>query len=213
MDWVTALRAPAIAALARDDGPLQMSLFDTQNFAEITHPDYPGERLICCRNPFLEADRARKRQALLAATEKDLEKIRASAEAGRLKGADKIGERVGKITGKHKAGKHFLREITDTSFTYRRDEENIAAEAAFDGIYVIRTSVDQSILDSAKVVTACKNLKYAGRDFRITMADDPGLRPIYHYLRSRRSPGHQSADRRGCGSWLWWAPSRGQSGR
>jgi hypothetical protein len=185
MDWVTALRAPAIAALARDDGPLQMSLFDTQNFAEITHPDYPGERLICCRNPFLEADRARKRQALLAATEKDLEKIRASAEAGRLKGADKIGERVGKITGKHKAGKHFLREITDTSFTYRRDEENIAAEAAFDGIYVIRTSVDQSILDSAEVVTACKNLKYAGRDFRITMADDPGLRPIYHYLDER----------------------------
>src|ERR1035437_7930693 len=160
----------------RDDGPLQMSLFDTQNFAEITHPDYPGERLLCCRNPFLAAARARKLQALLAATEKDLEKIRASAEAGRLKGADKIGERVGKITGKHKAGKHFLREITDTSFTYRRDEENIAAEAAFDGIYVIRTSVDQSILDSAEVVTACKNLKYAGRDFRITMADDPGLR-------------------------------------
>ena len=133
MDWVTALRAPAIAALARDDGPLQMSLFDTQNFAEITHPDYPGERLICCRNPFLEADRARKRQALLAATEKDLEKIRASVSAGRLKGADKIGEPAGKITGRHKAGKHFRREITDTSFTFR-DEENIAAEAAFDGV-------------------------------------------------------------------------------
>ena len=133
MDWVTALRAPAVAALARDDEPLQMSLSGTQNFAEITHPDYPGERLICGRNPFPEADRARKRQALLAATEKDLEKIRASVSAGRLKGADKIGEPAGKITGRHKAGKHFRREITDTSFTFR-DEENIAAEAAFDGV-------------------------------------------------------------------------------
>jgi hypothetical protein len=181
LDWVTALRAPAIAALARDDGPLQMSLSGTQNFAEITHPDYPGERLICCRNPFLESDRARKREVLLAATETDLEKIRASAEAGRLKGADKIGERVGKIIGKHKAGKHFLREITGTSFAFRRDEQKIAAEAAFDGIYVIRTSVNQSILDSAEAVTAYKNLKYVERDFRITKADDPGLRPIYHY--------------------------------
>ena len=185
MDWVTALRAPAIAALARDDGPLQMSLFDTQNFAEISHPDYPGERLICCRNPFLEADRARKRQALLAATEKDLEKIRASVSAGRLKGADKIGERVGKVIGKHKVGKHFLREISGTSFAYRRDEEKIAAEAASDGIYVIRTSVNEEILDSVGVITSYKNLKYAGRDFRITKADDLDLRPIYHYLDER----------------------------
>src|ERR1039457_2387003 len=185
MDWVTALRAPAIAALARDDGPLQMSLFDTQNFAEISHPDYPGERLICCRNPFLAADRARKRQALLAATEKDLEKIRASVSAGRLKGADKIGERVGKVIGKHKVGKHFLREISGTSFAYRRDEEKIPAEAASDGIYVIRTSVNEEILDSVGVITSCKNLKYAGRDFRITKADDLDLRPIYHYLDER----------------------------
>ncbi len=185
MDWVTALRAPAIAALARDDGPLQMSLFDTQNFAEISHPDYPGERLICCRNPFLAADRARKRQALLAATEKDLEKIRASVSAGRLKGADKIGERVGKVIGKHKAGKHFLREISGTSFAYRRDEEKIAAEAASDGIYVIRTSVNEEILDSVGVITSYKNLKYVERDFRITKADDLDLRPIYHYLDER----------------------------
>src|ERR1039458_3107125 len=169
----------------RDDGPLQMSLFDTQNFAEISHPDYPGERLICCRNPFLAADRARKRQALLAATEKDLEKNRASVSARRLKGADKIGERVGKVIGRHKVGKHFRREITDTSFAYRRDEEKIAAEAASDGIYVIRTSVNEEILDSVGVITSCKNLKYAGRDFRITKADDLDLRPIYHYLDER----------------------------
>ena len=134
MEWITALRAPAIAALARDDGPLQMTLSDRQSFAEITHPDYPGERLICCRNPFLAADRARKREDLLAATEKDLEKIRASAAAGRLGGAGAIGERAGKVINKHKAGKHFIREITGASFTYRRDEEKIAAEAAFDGI-------------------------------------------------------------------------------
>jgi len=185
MDWITALRAPAITALARDDGPLQMSLFDTQNFAGITHPDYPGERLICCRNPFLAAERARKREDLLAATEKDLEKIRASADAGRLNGAGAIGERVGKVIGKHKVGKHFIREITDISFAFRRDEENIATEAAFDGIYVIRTSVNEEILDPAGVITAYKNLKYVERDFRITKADDLDLRPIYHYLEER----------------------------
>jgi hypothetical protein len=185
MEWITALKAPAIAKLARDGGPLQMSLFDAQNFAEITHPDYPGERLICCRNPFLAADRPRKREALLAATEKDLEKIKTSVDAGRLADAAKIGERVGKVIGKHKVGKHFLREITATSFTYRRDEEKIAAEAAFDGIYVIRTSADARTLDPAGVVTAYKNLKYAERDFRITKADDLDLRPIYHYLGDR----------------------------
>jgi hypothetical protein len=185
MEWITALRAPATAALARDDGPLQMSLFDTQSFAEITHPDYPGERLICCRNPFLAAGRARKREDLLAATEKDLEKIRASVDAGRLGGAGAIGERAGKVINKHKAGKHFIREITGASFAFRRDEQKIAAEAAFDGIYVIRTSVNEEILDPAGVITAYKNLKYARRDFRITKAGDLDLRPIYHYLEER----------------------------
>jgi Transposase DDE domain len=185
MEWITALRAPAIAALARDDGPLQMTLFDQQSFAEITHPDYPGERLICCKNPFLAADRARKREDLLAATEKDLEKIRASAAAGRLGGAGAIGERAGKVINKHKVGKHFIREITGTSFAFRRDEQKIAAEAAFDGIYVIRTSVNEEILDPAGVITAYKNLKYVERDFRITKADDLDLRPIYHYLEER----------------------------
>jgi hypothetical protein len=185
MDWITALKAPAIAVLAREDGPLQMSLFDERNLAEITHPDYPGERLICCRNPFLAAERTRKRQALLAATETDLDKIKASVDAGRLKGADAIGERAGKVIGKHKVGKHFLRQITGTTFTYRRDEAKIAAEAALDGMYVIRTSVDAGTLDPAGVVTAYKNLKYVERDFRITKADDLDLRPIYHYLDER----------------------------
>ncbi|MGQ0719599.1 MAG: IS1634 family transposase [Pseudonocardiales bacterium] len=185
MDWITALKAPAIAALASDDGPLQLSLFDTHNLAEITHPNYPGERLICCRNPVLAEERARTRQALLAATEQDLAKIAMSVQAGRLTGADKIGERIGKVIGKHKVGKHFLREVTDTTFTYRRNEDKISAEAALDGIYVIRTSVTDATLNPAQVVTAYKNLKYVERDFHIIKADDLDLRPIHHYLDKR----------------------------
>jgi Transposase DDE domain len=185
MDWITSLRAPAVAALARDDGPLQMSLFDAQDLAEIEHPDYPGERLICCHNPVLAAERARKREALLAATENDLEKITAAAAAGRCKGAGAIGERAGKVIGKHKVAKHFITQITSTSFAYRRDTGQIAAEAALDGIYVIRTSVKQDLLSPAGLITAYKNLKYVERDFRITKADDLDLRPIYHYLEQR----------------------------
>jgi hypothetical protein len=185
LDWITALKAPAIAALARDDGPLQPSLFGTCNFAQITHPDYPGERLICWANPVLADERARKRQELLAATEKDLAKIAASVHAGRLTGAEEIGERIGKVIGKHKVAKHFLREVTDSTFTYRRDEDKISAEAALDGIYVIRTSVADATLNSTEVVTAYKNLKYVERDFHIIKADDLDLRPIHHYLGKR----------------------------
>jgi len=126
--WITALRAPAIAKLARDDGPLQMSLFDTQDLAEISHPDYPGERLIACRNPALAAERARKRQDLLAATEKQLDAINKRVAAGTLTGADDIGEAYGKAIAKYKMGKHFRREITDTAFSYQRDQARIAAE-------------------------------------------------------------------------------------
>ncbi len=185
MDWITALKAPAIAKLAHDAGPLQMSLFDTHNFAEITHPDYPGERLICCHNPVLAANRARTREDLLTATENDLAKIKASVAAGLLKDPDKIGIRIGKVIGKHKVGKHFITEVTGASFTWRRDQEKIAAEAAFDGIYVIRTSVDAGTLDAADVVSAYKDLKHVERDFRITKADDLDLRPIHHYLADR----------------------------
>jgi hypothetical protein len=185
MDWITALKAPAIAKLAADGGPLQMSLFDTQNFAEISHPDYPGERLVCCHNPVLAADRARTREELLANTERDLGKIKASVAAGRLKDPDKIGIRVGKVINKRKVAKHFTTDIAEGRFSYRRDEEKIAAEAAFDGIYVIRTSVSRGTLDAAGAVAAYKDLKHVERDFRITKADDLDLRPIHHYLADR----------------------------
>jgi hypothetical protein len=185
MDWVTALKAPAIAKLAADGGPLQMSLFDTQHFAEITHPGYPGERLICCHNPVLEADRARTRAELLADTEAELTKIKASVEAGRLKDPDKIGIRVGKVIGKRKVAKHFLVDIGPGQLAWHRDEQKIAAEAALDGIYVIRTSVSQDTLDAARAVAAYKDLKHVERDFRITKADDLDLRPIHHYLADR----------------------------
>jgi hypothetical protein len=185
MGWITALKAPAIARLAADGGPLQMSLFDTHNFAEITHPDYPGERLICCHNPALAADRARTRAELLAATEAGLDTIRKSVTAGRLKDPDKIGIRVGKVINKRKVGKHFILGIGPGRLAWRRDEEKIATEAALDGIYVIRTSVPRGILDAAGAVTAYKDLKYVERDFRITKADDLDLRPIHHYLADR----------------------------
>jgi len=183
--WVTALKAPDIAALAADDGPLQLSLFDEQNFAEITHPDYPGERLACCRNPALAESRRLKREALLAATDADLEKIKASAQAGRLKDKDKIGVRVGRIIGKHKVGKHFAWEITDGGFTFRRDEEKIAAEAALDGIYVIRATMTAETADTPGVVKIYKNLKHVERDFKTIKIDDLDIRPIRHYLPGR----------------------------
>src|SRR5271166_1511135 len=184
-DWITALRAPAIAKLARDDGPLQMSLFDTQDLAEITHPDYPEERLIACRNPALAAERARKRQDLLAATEKELARIAERVAKGTLSGADKIGIAVGKVSGKFKVGKHFHLTITDTGFTYRRDQAAIDAQAALDGIYVLRTSVDAEMLDPAAVVAGYKNLANIERDFRIIKSDDLDLRPIHHRLEDR----------------------------
>jgi hypothetical protein len=183
--WITALRNPAIAALAADDGPLQMSLFDQHDLAEITHPDYPGERLIACRNPLLTAQRARKRHKLLTATEKLLEPIAKRVEKGRLTGADKIGEAVGKAIGKYKMSKHFHRTITDTSFTYHRNQDNIDAEAAIDGIYVIRTSVPAADLDAASVVQGYKDLANIERDFRSIKTDDLQVRPIRHRLDDR----------------------------
>jgi hypothetical protein len=185
MGWITALRAPAIAKLARDDGPLQMSLFDQQDLAEITHPDYPAERLIACRNPTLAAERARKRDDLLAATEKLLREIVARVEAGRLAGADDIGVAVGKVINTYKVGKHFDYTITDTSLAIERKHAQIVAEAALDGIYVLRTSIDANTLDASGVVFAYKNLSHVERDFRIIKIDDLDLRPIYHHLEDR----------------------------
>jgi Transposase DDE domain len=183
--WITALRAPAIAKLARDDGPLQMTLFDTQDLAEITHPDYPDERLIACRNPALAAERARKRHDLLQATHNELARIAERVERGTLSGAAEIGKAIGKVSGKYKVDKHFHTTITDTSFTFARNQAAIDAEAALDGIYVLRTSVDPDTLDAAGVVTGYKNLANIERDFRIIKADDLDLRPIYHRLDQR----------------------------
>ena len=183
--WITALRAPDIATLAAEQGPLQMSLFDTQDLAEISHPDYPGERLITCRNPALAAERARKRTELLAATDADLAAIAARVAAGRLRGAGKIGEAIGRIIVKRKVGKQFRRDITDTTFTYHRDQAGIDAEAALDGIYVLRTSVPATELDPAAVVESYKNLAHVERDFRSIKTDDLDLRPIHHRLDER----------------------------
>ena len=183
--WITALRAPQVATLAADDGPLQMSLFDAQDLAEISHPDFPGERLIACRNPALAAERTRKRDELLAATEKLLAPIIARVAAGRLAGADKIGVAVGKVINKHKMAKHFDHTITDTSLAIERRHDQIAAEAALDGIYVLRTTVPATDLDAAGVVTGYKNLAHIERDFRIIKVDDLDLRPIHHRLDER----------------------------
>ena len=183
--WVTALRAPAIAALAADNGPLQMSLFDQANLAEITHPDYPGERLIACRNPALAQERARKRLALLESTDIELTKITAATTAGRLAGAGKIGIRVGKVIGRHKMAKHYTLTITDTEFTYERDTDAITAEAALDGIYMIRTTVSLEAMTPAKVVATYKSLSRVERDFRSLKSIDLDLRPIHHHIETR----------------------------
>jgi hypothetical protein len=183
--WITALRAPAIKKLMAGDGPLQMSLSGQQNLAEITSPEFPGERLVACRNPALAADRARTRSELLAATEKLLAAVIARVQAGRLTGAGAIGIEVGKVISKYKTGKHFDITITGTSLTAGRRQAQIEQEAALDGFYVLRTPIPASQLDAPGVVTAYKNLKYAERDFRHIKADDLDLRPVFHRLEER----------------------------
>jgi hypothetical protein len=183
--WITALRAPAIKKLMAEGGPLQMSLFDEQDLAEITPDDFPGERLVACRNPVLAADRARKREDLLAATEKLLVPIAARVRAGRLAGAAAIGVEVGKVISKYKTGKHFAITITDTSLAIERRQDQVDAEAALDGFYVLRTPVPAAQLDAAAVVAAYKNLRYVERDFRHIKSDDLDLRPVFHRLEER----------------------------
>jgi len=181
LDWITALRAPAIQALAAS-GALQLSLFDQQDLAEITHPAYPGERLIVCKNPLLAEDRARKRRELLDATERALAPIAAATQRGRrpLRGRTRIALRVGRVLGRRKVGKHFTLEITDTRFRYERDEASIAREAALDGLYVIRTPVDAARLPAAEVVRAYKRLAHVERAFRSLKTIDLKVRPIHH---------------------------------
>src|SRR5882762_6776302 len=167
LDWITALRAPQVKKLVRG-GDLQLTLFDAQDLAEITSPDFPGERLIACMNPFLEAERARKRESLLAATEADLGKIAAACARARapLRGKDKIALRVDRVLSRRKVAKHFTADIGDGRLSYHRDQDSIAAEAELDGIYVLRTSVGPADLDSPQVVSSYKALAQVERAFR-----------------------------------------------
>jgi hypothetical protein len=183
--WITALRAPAIRKLMADDGPLQMSLFDQHDLAEITSGDFPGERLVACRNPVLAAEQARKREDLLAATEKLLAPLIARVQAGKLTGAGEIGVAVGKVISRYKTGKHFAVTITDTTLAVTRKQDQIEEEAALDGFYVLRTPIPAAELDGPAVVTAYKNLKYVERDFRHIKSDDLDLRPVFHRLEER----------------------------
>ena len=185
MAWITCLRHPAIKKLMADDGPLQLSLFDEQDLAEITSGDFPGERLIACRNPFEARKRARTREELLAATEAELGTIAAQVQAGRVKDPGKIGVRAGKVINKRKVAKHFILDIGDGRISWRRDQASIDAEALTDGIYVIRTPVPAQTLDAAGAVAAYKDLARLERDFRHLKADDLDLRPIWHRLEDR----------------------------
>ena len=182
LDWITALRAPAIQALAAEGGPLQLSLFDQRDLAEITSPDYPGERLVVCRNPDLAAERARKRAALLAATEQDLAKIVAATRRARapLRGRAPIALKVGAVLGRRKMAKHFGLTITDDALTFARDDAAIAREAALDGFYVVRTSVPADALDAPAAVLAYKSLAQVERAFRALKTVDLEVRPIHH---------------------------------
>jgi hypothetical protein len=181
LDWITALRAPAIQALAAG-GALQLTLFDQQDLAEITHPDYPGERLIVCKNPVLAEERTRKRGELLEATERDLATIAAATQRAKrpLRGQARIALRVGKVLGRRKVGKHFTLEITDTSFGATRNEGAIAQEAALDGIYVIRTSVAADRVPTVEAVRSYKRLAAIERAFRSLKTVDLKVRPIHH---------------------------------
>lgn len=186
LDWITSLRAPTIRKL-HEEGPLQLSLFDERDLAEITSPDFPGERLVACRNPLLAKERARKREVLVQATEAKLEAVqRATARRKRpLRGKARIGVRVGKVLGASKVAKHFRYQITDDAFTFERDEEAIAREAALDGIYVIRTSVSAEALAAEEVVRAYKRLSVVEQAFRVSKDFALEVEPIRHRREDR----------------------------
>jgi hypothetical protein len=187
MDWVSSLRAPQIAQLAAEHGPFQPSLFDERNLLELTSQHFPHERLVVCRNPLLAEERARKRLELLAATEADLAKIAAAAQRARnpLRGEQAIALRVGRVIERFHMAKHLALTITDTSFTWARRIEAIAAEAALDGLYVIRTSLPKDKLDANAAVAAYKSLAHVERAFRSMKTVDLNVRPIFHYTEQR----------------------------
>jgi transposase len=182
LDWISALRSEAIKKLA-EEKVIQLSLFDERDLVEISSPEYPGERLVVCRNPFLAEERAHKRQELLEATEKKLEVIAAATKRAKrpFRGKDKIGLRVGRVINRYKVGKHFILEITEESFSYQRNLEKITAEAALDGLYVIRTSVPKETLCAESTVRAYKDLSKVERAFRSLKTVDLKVRPIYHW--------------------------------
>jgi hypothetical protein len=186
LDWITALRAPQIQTLF-ERGELQLSLFDERGLAEITSDDFPGERLIACRNPLLAQDRARKREELLRATEAELAKVVAAVtrEKRSLRGTEKIALRVGRVLGRFKMAKHFTLEITDEHFSYTRDAAHIAREAAVDGIYVIRTTVSAEKLGASEAVSDYKSLSDVERAFLSFKGIDLEIRPIHHRLPDR----------------------------
>ena len=186
VEWITALRSPSIKKLLAK-GAFQLSLFDEQDLAEIEDSDFPGERLIVCRNPLLADERARKRGELLEATERGLEKIREATERPkrRLKGKDRIGLAVGKVIGRYKLAKHFKIQVDDNGFRYERDREKIEAECQLDGIYVLRTSVPAEELDAEGTVRAYKKLSEVERAFRSLKTVDLKVRPIHHHLEDR----------------------------
>jgi Transposase DDE domain len=186
MEWITALRGPAIRKLA-DSGTIDMSLFDERDLAEVSSPDFPGERLILCRNPLLAAERKRKREELLEATEAELDRIVAATTRlkNRLHGKDRIGLRVGRVLGRFKVGKHFKLVIDEDHFSYHRKLSAITEEAALDGIYVIRTSLATEALGPEDTVLSYKRLAQVERAFRSIKTVDLKLRPIYHHLASR----------------------------
>jgi len=186
LDWITALRAPAIKALLAN-GALQLSLFDQRYMASITAPEFPGERLVVCRNPDLAAQRCRKRAELLAATESDLTRIQAAVARRRdpLRGTAEIALAVGTVINRHKMAKHFALDISDTSFSFARKDTEIAAEAATDGIYVVRTSLPAESFDDATTVRSYKSLALVERAFRCIKTVDLQVRPVYHWLADR----------------------------
>jgi transposase len=186
LDWITSLRAPAIKELL-NSGALRLTLLDQRDMASITSPDFPGERLVVCRNPDLAAERSRKREELLVATERDLTRVKAAVTRKRdpLRGTAEIALAVGEVLNTYKMKKHFELDITDTTFSFTRKTTEIAAEAATDGIYVVRTSVPQATLDDAETVRSYKSLSLAERAFRCIKTVDLHVRPVYHWLADR----------------------------
>jgi hypothetical protein len=184
VSWISALRADQIAGLVQA-GDLQLGLFDRRNLAEISSDRFPGERLVVCKNPELAQDRKRRREELLLATEQELDKVVAAVAAGRLKTAAAIGERVGRIIGRFKVGKHFQREVGEGIFSYRRDQQKIDLEAALDGLYVIRSNVAPERLSDKDLVRSYKQLSGVERAFRTLKSVDLQVRPVHHRLADR----------------------------